>query len=149
MELTNESETIEFGKMIGSLLCGGEIIELIGDVGAGKTTLVKGIAIGLGITEYIQSPSFTINRTYKGRDDIILSHYDFYRLNEAGIMADDLSEVINNPKTVTVIEWAEIVDGILPKDRLSIKITTPNDTSRNVLCIAGGEVSEKLKGQLA
>lgn len=148
IEVANENETKDFGKSIGVLLRGGEIIELIGDVGAGKTTLVKGIATGLDIDEYIQSPSFTINRTYQGRDDIILSHYDFYRLDKAGVMANDLVEVVNDSKTVTVVEWAGIVDGVLPSDRLSINITTPNETSRNFVCLSGGKVSKKLKEQL-
>ena len=138
----------EFGKTVGALLSGGEIIELIGDVGAGKTTFVKGLAIGLGITENIQSPSFTINRVYDGRDDLILSHYDFYRLTDAGIMASELSEVVNDQKTVTVIEWAGAVADILPTDRLSIKITSPTETSRQLVVDSAGQISDKLKEKL-
>jgi tRNA threonylcarbamoyladenosine biosynthesis protein TsaE len=144
IEVENENKMRTFGRALGSCLNGGEIIELIGDVGAGKTTLVKGIAVGLGITDSVQSPSFTINRVYKGRDEISLSHYDFYRLNDAGIMADELMEVINEPKTVTVIEWAESVKDVLPIDRLTIEIIATGDDSRRLNIKPGGQKSERL-----
>jgi len=144
----SEDEMKAFGKVIGGLLSGGEVIELVGDVGSGKTTLVKGIAEGLGITEYIQSPSFTINRTYQGRDNITLSHYDFYRLNDAGIMADELQEVIGDAGTVTIIEWAGVVENVLPQDRLSINIAATAETSRELDIKSGGEVSQKLQVKL-
>ena len=147
-ELKSEEETKRFGEVIGSLLHGGEIIELIGDVGSGKTTLVKGIAIGLGIDENVQSPSFTINRVYKGRDDMTLAHYDFYRLDNAGIMINELQEVIGDPNTVIVIEWGGVAEGVLPTDRLSIQIITPTENSRKITCTSGGDVSKKLEEQL-
>jgi tRNA threonylcarbamoyladenosine biosynthesis protein TsaE len=145
IDVKNEDETKSLGLSIGLSLEGGEIIELVGDVGTGKTTLVKGIAVGLGIDEYIQSPSFTINRVYEGRDDIRLSHYDFYRLDDAGIMADELGEEIGIPNVVTIIEWAGVVEGILPKDRLTINITSPGETSREFIVTAGGDISRGLK----
>ncbi len=148
IEVKNEAEMKAFGKLISQALHGGEIIELIGDVGSGKTTLVKGIAIGLGIEEYVQSPSFMINRVYKGRDNVILSHYDFYRLDNAGIMANELQEVIDSPNTITIIEWAEVVKDVLSKDRLSILITTLTETSRKMVISAGGINSRKIMDKL-
>ena len=148
IDIKSEEEMKVFGKTIGCLLCGGEIIELIGDVGSGKTTLVKGIAVGLGIDEYVQSPSFTINRVYKGRDDITLTHYDFYRLDSAGIMSNELKEVIGDSKTITVIEWAGVVEGVLLVDRLTINITSPTELSRELEITSGGEVSRKLEEKL-
>ena len=144
IEVSDEAKMKDFGKSVGLLLSGGETLELVGDVGSGKTTLVKGIALGLGIDEYVQSPSFTINRIYDGRDGIRLSHYDFYRLDSAGIMANDLQESISNPKVVTVIEWASIVDGVLPDDRLSIDIVAPSETSRRLDIKTSGEVSSRI-----
>lgn len=144
IEVMSENEMKAFGEAIGALLNGGEIIELIGDVGSGKTTLTKGLAVGLGINEYIQSPSFTINRVYSGRDDIVLAHYDFYRLNDAGIMANELREAVSDSHTVTVIEWAEVVKGVLPIDRLSIEIIASTETSRRLVCNSGGDVSNKI-----
>jgi len=148
IEVKSEDEMKAFGKAIGVLLHGGEVIELIGDVGSGKTTLVKGIAVGLGVDEYVQSPSFTINRVYQGRDHITLAHYDFYRLDDAGIMANELNEVASDLNTVTIIEWAGIVEGVLPNDRLSIKIIAPTETSRKLVCTLGGDISKKLEEQL-
>jgi tRNA threonylcarbamoyladenosine biosynthesis protein TsaE len=148
IEVRNEDETKALGRSIGSSLVGGEIIELVGDVGTGKTTLVKGIAAGLGIDEYIQSPSFTINRVYICRDDITLSHYDFYRLDDAGIMANELQEGIGNPNVVTVIEWAGVIEGVLPADHLTIQITCPDETSREFVITSGGEISQKLEEKI-
>ena len=133
-----------FGELIGANLHGSEVIELIGDVGAGKTTLTKGIALGLGVTEPVQSPTFTISRVYESRDDLTLYHYDFYRLSEAGIMAEDIGEVISQPGSVVVIEWSGAVSDILPQDRLKISIDATSEDFRQVEITAGGEKSQKL-----
>lgn len=98
------------------------IIELVGDVGAGKTTFVRGLAKGLDITEPITSPSFTISKTYALKNGGNLVHYDFYRLEDPGIMLDDLEENLKNPKNIIVIEWGESIQNILPKNRTIIKI---------------------------
>ena len=142
--LKNVEETHAFGKTLGSLLQGGEVIELAGDVGAGKTTFVKGIAEGLAITEAVQSPSFTISRVYDGRDGLILAHYDFYRLGDAGIMADELHEAVLDPQTVTVIEWAEIVEGVLPSERLRIQFSSPSENERELDIQGPAHIMEKL-----
>ena len=121
-----------FGTKIGQSLRGGEIFELIGDVGAGKTTFVKGLAVGLEIDDDVQSPSFTINRRYDGRDGLTLSHYDFYRLNDAGIMSMEISESLNDPKIITVVEWGESVQDVLPADRIIVRIDYLPDEGRDV-----------------
>ena len=110
------------GAQIAAQLHGGQVIELIGDVGAGKTTFTKGIARGLGITEAVQSPTFTISRRYRGKR-WHLAHYDFYRLDDAGIMQDELAETLADRDTITVIEWAGSVAGILPAEHITITIT--------------------------
>jgi tRNA threonylcarbamoyladenosine biosynthesis protein TsaE len=144
----SEEEMKKFGARLGALLHGGEIIELVGDVGAGKTTLAKGIAKGMGVDEAVQSPSFTISRVYATSTDLQLSHYDFYRLNEAGIMMSELHETLQDPRMVTMIEWAEIVNGVLPADRLTIQIASPTETSRMVVLSSGGEKSKQLEKAL-
>ena len=148
IEVNSETEMKAFGAKLGALLRGGEILELVGDVGAGKTTLVKGIANGLMIDEDVQSPSFTISRVYDARDGIQLAHYDFYRLHDAGIMANELHETVHEDKTVTVIEWAEIVGGVLPADRLTVHIASPAEQMRHIELRAGGEKSERLLEKL-
>lgn len=108
------------------------VIELIGDVGAGKTTFVRGFAKGLGIKEPITSPSFTISKSYACPNGKTLTHYDFYRLADPGLMQDDLKESINNPNNITVVEWGESISNILPKNRTIINITYNDDGSREV-----------------
>lgn len=115
-------EMQSLGVQLGKAMKGGEVIELIGDVGAGKTTLVKGIATGLGVDEDIQSPSFTLARHYQARDNLALHHYDFYRLNDPGVVAHELVESVGDSSVVTIIEWAETVEFALPEDRAVIRI---------------------------
>lgn len=126
--INSTADMMDFGAKLGTELQGGEVIELIGDVGAGKTTFTKGLAKGLAITETVQSPSFTISRIYDGRLELV--HYDFYRLNDAGVMALELADNLNDAEKVVVIEWAETVADILPKERIRIKISSPSETDR-------------------
>ena len=149
IEVHSEADMKTLGAKLGALLKGGEVIELVGDVGAGKTTFTKGVAAGMEIDEDVQSPSFTISRVYDTPRGVSLAHYDFYRLQDAGIMADELHETIRDKATVTIIEWAEIVEGILPGDRLDIRITSPSETTRGVTIQAGGPVSDRLLKGLA
>ena len=137
-EVKSEAETRAFGELIGSRLKGGELIVLVGDVGAGKTTFTKGLAKGLLIDEDIQSPSFTISRNYEARDGIVLAHYDFYRLNDAGIMANELHESIHDPAMVTIIEWADIVEGVLSEDRMTI-VFEPKSENERTLTVTGAK----------
>jgi tRNA threonylcarbamoyladenosine biosynthesis protein TsaE len=148
-EVHSDMEMKAFGAKIGALLKGGEIIELVGDIGAGKTTLAKGIASGLEIDEDVQSPTFTISRVYDGRNNLQLAHYDFYRLPDAGIMADELHEMLHEPHVITIIEWAEVVSGVLPDDCLVVHITSPSETDRRIELTAGGEKSKSLLEKLS
>ena len=138
-----------FGAKLGGLLQGGECIELVGDVGAGKTTLVKGIAQGLEIDETIQSPSFTISRVYDTPHELRLAHYDFYRLHDAGIMADELREAAADAQVITIIEWADIVSGVLPEDHLTITIQATSESERALTLAGQGPLSQKIVEQLA
>lgn len=148
LEVKSDAEMKRFGEKLGALLRGGEIIELVGDVGAGKTTFTKGLARGMKIDEDVQSPSFTISRVYDAPNGLRLAHYDFYRLHNAGIMADDLRETLGDSITVTVIEWAEIVSGVLPEDRLTLLISSTGEDDRRVELKADGPISRKLMEQL-
>lgn len=132
IEVSSEQETKQLAETIGKALKGGEVFELVGDVGAGKTTFVKGMAKGLAVEDDVQSPSFTISRVYEARDDLELVHYDFYRLTDPGIMANELNETVHDPKTVTVIEWAGIVEGVLPSNHYTISFEAPTETSRKI-----------------
>ena len=132
-KISSESpeQTEQLAEQIGKKLRGGEVIELISDLGGGKTTFVRGLAKGMGSTGKVASPSFTIENEYKA-GDLTLCHFDFYRLSDAGIVKVELAEKIHDQKMVTVIEWSDIVKDALPDDRLSIKITTKSETAREL-----------------
>lgn len=144
----NDTDMLMLGKHLGERLRGGEMIELIGDVGAGKTTLVKGVGQGLKIHDDVQSPSFTISRVYTARDELELHHYDFYRLQEAGVMSFELAESIDEPRAVTIVEWADTVLDVLPMDRMIVKIDhTPYGNGR-IVTVSVPETLQYLKGVL-
>lgn len=130
-EINSTEEMIEFGKEIGSNLEGGSVLELIGDVGAGKTTFTKGLALGLGVLETVQSPTFTISRVYEG-GNLTLSHYDFYRLNDYGIMKMELAENLSDPQNITVVEWAGELADILPEKHLRLIFESISEDKRLV-----------------
>ena len=108
------------------------MIELVGDVGVGKTTFVRGIAKGLGVKGPITSPSFTISKAYAVPDGRTLVHYDFYRLNDPGIMTEDLAENLKNPNNIIIIEWSDSVKEILPENHTIINIKYNDDGSREL-----------------
>ena len=137
LTIKNEAAVIDFAENLmreilqsqDALPCG---IELVGDVGAGKTTFTKGLARGLEITEEITSPTFTISKVYENSRGQKLVHYDFYRLENPGIMVEDLFENLQDPHTVTVIEWADTVSEILPANHLRLEILINDDGSRTI-----------------
>ena len=102
----------------------GDVVVLSGDLGAGKTVLAKGIAPpGLGVTEPVVSPTFTIVREYEG--DVPLLHLDVYRLDHLQEVIDlGLDELLDG-HAVTVVEWGEAVSALLPPDRLEVVLTVP------------------------
>lgn len=112
------------------------MFELRSDIGGGKTSLAKGIAEGMGIGAVIQSPTFTISREYTAPSGIQLHHYDFYRLHDPGIMSAELAESLNNPKVVTIIEWADTVTSLLPERTMTITINFKDDTTRRLTLVA-------------
>lgn len=111
---------MEFGRETARRLTAPVTIELVGDVGTGKTTFTRGLAMGLGAKEAVTSPSFTISKMYALPNGGKLVHYDFYRLSEPGIMVDDLSENLNDEKNVVVIEWGDSVAELLPEGHMKI-----------------------------
>ena len=146
--ITSTQDMINFGTQIGRLLRGGEFIELVGDIGAGKTTLTKGIAVGMNITDTIQSPTFTISRVYDSPSKLRLVHYDFYRLTDAGIMADELAETASDEDVVTVIEWGDVVASVRPADYLQLQFSSPQETKRLVIISAYGPRHQALQDEL-
>ncbi len=108
---------------------GGEVIELVSDLGGGKTAFVRGLALGMGSQDTVHSPSFTLSNQYQA-GKLTLHHFDFYRLSKPGIMLDELAEVLNDPVAVLAVEWADIIEDVLPAQRLTIRITVTSETAR-------------------
>lgn len=117
--LRNEDDTRALGIRIADALEPGDVVALIGDLGTGKTALTKYIAAGLGITEEISSPTFTIVKEYRsGR--LPLYHFDVYRLGSGEELLDIGAEEMLDGDGVCVIEWADIAADVLPDDCLAI-----------------------------
>lgn len=117
----SEKETFELGKRIANAVNPGMVILFYGDLGAGKTVMTKGIAAGLGIAEMITSPTFTIMQEYEG-GRMPLYHLDVYRIEDPDEMEEvGLNEYIYG-NGLTVIEWAEQIEDILPEDAIKITI---------------------------
>ena len=128
-ETSKAEQTIELGKKIGALLNAGDVCLLVGDLSAGKTTITKGIGAALGVTRVINSPTFTIVKTYQGKNTM-LYHLDLYRLD--GLNQDfDLEDYIGTDG-VSVIEWPHQIDEILPSEYLEIDLKRTGEESRTI-----------------
>ncbi len=133
-------ETLALGEAIGRLLRAGDVVVLVGELGTGKTVLTKGIARGLGVTDPVVSPTFTIVREYRGR--LPLVHVDVYRLDHLQELHDlGFDDLLGGP-AVAVIEWGDRVGSLLPVDRLDIRLELANvdsaDDDRTVTLEAFG-----------
>ena len=126
----SELETMSLGEQLARSLRSGATLLLTGDLGAGKTTLVRGIAKGLHIKDVVQSPTFNIMKIYfKG--DRPLIHIDAYRL--ADINSDiGLDEYIGYESGITVIEWPMFIKDLLPEDAIEVNITNDGDDNRTL-----------------
>lgn len=118
--LENENKTREIGYKLGKLLKEGSVICLVGDLGAGKTTMTQSLADSLGIEDYITSPTFTIINEYEGK--IPLYHFDVYRIGSSDEMYDIGYDEYVNSNGICIIEWANLIEDILPKEYLKYRI---------------------------
>ena len=121
------------------------MIELISHLGGGKTTNVRGLARGAGSADKVASPTFTISKVYE-TDKFQMHHFDFYRLTEAGIVADELAELIGDPHMVPIVEWGDIVQDVLPADRLTLKISQTPEGHRKLEFSAPHSLAYLLEG---
>ena len=121
LHIASEKETERIGEAIGRAAEPGTVVALIGDLGTGKTTLTKSIAKGLGVTETVTSPTFNIIREYKsGR--IPLYHFDVYRIGDPDEMFELGYEEYFYGDGICVVEWADIIEELLPEDAVIIRI---------------------------
>jgi tRNA threonylcarbamoyladenosine biosynthesis protein TsaE len=141
---TGPKATSSLAAKLARLLHGGEVIELVSDLGGGKTTFIQGLAVALGYNDPVTSPTFTLSQIYQLPGGKELHHYDLYRLGEAGVVGDELAEDIGSPDVITAIEWAGVAAGVLPADRLKISLKVTADQDREVVFEATGPASERL-----
>lgn len=137
----NEKETISFGQKLGKTCRGGEVFVLSGNLGAGKTKLLQGLAKGLGVKERVNSPTFNILKIYKITENKnllkqgikVFCHIDAYRLeSEKDLISLGISEFFSQSEVVTAIEWAEKVKKIWPKNARVIKIKSLTEKKREI-----------------
>ncbi|MDP4164305.1 MAG: tRNA (adenosine(37)-N6)-threonylcarbamoyltransferase complex ATPase subunit type 1 TsaE [Bacillota bacterium] len=141
-ELYTESseKTVEFAVKLAKALKPGDLIALEGDLGAGKTTFTKGLALGLDIKKTVSSPTFTIIKEYQGR--LPLYHMDVYRVQDA---YEDLGfDEYFEGEGVSVVEWAHFISEQLPADRLTIFLSHENNNRRKITVGPSGKRYEQL-----
>ncbi len=129
---TDPEQTVELAQKVGQKLRGGEVFEFKSDLGGGKTTFVRGLVKGFGSPDPVASPTFTISYVYGREDTKQFHHFDFYRLQDAGIVANELAEVEGDEQMVVAVEWGEIVHDVLPKNRITVHITAQDETRRTI-----------------
>ncbi|WMM24135.1 tRNA (adenosine(37)-N6)-threonylcarbamoyltransferase complex ATPase subunit type 1 TsaE [Tissierella sp. MB52-C2] len=135
IRLNGLEETKEFGIRLGNLLRKGDILCLNGDLGAGKTTLTKSIGLGLGVYDYITSPTFALINEYTGK--IPVYHFDVYRLENVEELYDLGFDEYFYGKGVCIIEWAEKIERLLPKERIVLDIEKGKDIDERRINITG------------
>jgi tRNA threonylcarbamoyladenosine biosynthesis protein TsaE len=124
------------GEALGSMLGSGDVVALTGDLGAGKTTLVQGAAVGLGVESgQVASPTFTLVREYRGREPVF--HVDVYRLERVQDVIDLGFEELLDPDGVTFVEWGDAIEGLMPDSYLQIELLTRDEDERRTAVVVG------------
>jgi len=127
-ETRSAEETMELGRAFASLLQGGDVVALFGDLGSGKTTLIKGIVAGLGAHEAVSSPTFTIQHQYHGNAGMIY-HFDFYRIDTPqGVRSIGCEEFFDGDG-ICLVEWPERAIALLPPQHWEIQLMQPSAIS--------------------
>ena len=135
-------QTMHLGRICGAMLPPGSVIALIGDLGSGKTVFVKGVAQGVGVIDEkeITSPSFVLVNEYQGR--LPITHVDLYRLHHRREVEDLGWEELISSSGVTLIEWAEKVLPLLPKERMEVHFEWVNAVERKLMLVGRGELAQ-------
>ena len=151
IELTTGSpdETQAVGEQLGRRLQPGDVAALFGELGSGKTTLIQGIARGLGLgPEAIKSPTFVLVREYPLPNGGTLVHIDGYRLAGAPAAAWLDLDLLLSPRTITLIEWAERFAGLLPQDHLELRLDHVSTNRRRLTLLPRGARAEAVAADL-
>jgi tRNA threonylcarbamoyladenosine biosynthesis protein TsaE len=144
-------QTRRIGARLGAMLRGGDVLALSGDLGAGKTTFVQGIAQGWGSSDNVSSPTFVLVNVYRRADGGRLHHMDAYRIQSALEAEDlDIDEMLSSG--ALIVEWAERIQSALPGEFLAVEMSWADEEQRNMVFIPHGKKYEELaadiKGQL-
>lgn len=119
---------------LAAQLRGGEIIELVGDLGSGKTTFTRGFVRGAGSNDRVSSPTFTVSNVYKAAE-FEIHHYDFYRLNDFEIIRNELREVAESSDNIVIMEWAQPMLESVERDHLTVKLIADNENTRKITIV--------------
>lgn len=130
----NEEETISAGKHFSNTLKPGDAVALYGDLGSGKTRFVKGISLGLGITEHVTSPTFVVVNEHRG-GKIPLYHFDFYRLRSIGELREIGFDEYIEGNGICVFEWAEMIVEKLPARRYDVHLSLGETEMSRIITI--------------
>lgn len=147
VETENDAETRRAGEELAYLLCAGDVVVLSGDLGAGKTQLTKGIALGLDVSEPVTSPTFNILLVHEGR--LPLYHFDLYRLDSAEQLEDLDYFGTLEADGVSVVEWGDRFAVAMPEDHLLVTIRITGDEERCLHIVGVGARSARLAQEWA
>jgi len=128
-------ETISFAERIGRLLKAGDFIAYHGDLGAGKTTFTRGLAVGMGLPDEVSSPTFAIVNEYHGRGKTTLYHFDMYRIGNSEELETTGFYDYPLDESVFAVEWAENIEDAFPENVIKIKISRIDDDVRKITII--------------
>lgn len=148
MTTGSEAATVRLGALLGARLAPGDVIALSGELGAGKTALTRGIAAGAGARDRVRSPTFTLASRYEG-GRVPIVHVDAYRLSGAQELADIGIESILDPDAALIVEWAERVAAVLPRERLEVALEHVAPRRRRLTFRPRGARAEALVAELA
>jgi tRNA threonylcarbamoyladenosine biosynthesis protein TsaE len=143
---TSPAQTLALGRRLAALIRPGDVILLVGRLGAGKTLFASGVAEGLGVQETVTSPTFVLVRSYDGF--LPVHHADVYRLGSTAEF-DDL-DLLSDDEGVLLIEWGDVVAGAIPADHLVVRLEAQHDESRTVVFSPQGDwAARSLDGLVA
>lgn len=142
-------DTKKLGLAISNNIKSPILIEFTGDLGGGKTALIKAIAAGLGVSQTVTSPTFNIHRSYQAPSGVVLEHFDLYRLNDDEIVFNELKDAFADNRSIVCVEWAQHFTSHVAVDRLSISCQYISENERQYEITANSAATQKIKEAIA